>query len=424
VPVVVVSLHERDAPLELLDRLAVTEDEAPKALARLGDSLHLSERVVLSTCMRTEVYAVVERFHDGLADIHRFFEERISDSPSDLQALGEALFVEFDEPAARHLFEVASGIDSPVLGEGEVLRQVRAAHELAHRESATGPILDRLFRHAVEVGKRARSETAIARGTTSLAHVAVALATEHLGANFDDKRVVVVGAGEMGESLVSALERHANRASVVVANRSNDKAVELANRLHGRGVALDALGSELVDADVVFSATAATDVLISADDLRRARSGGRRRPLLIVDAAVPRDFDPDVAQLPGVSLLDVDDLRAYAEREIASRRAEIDHVVAIIDDELDRYAFDASSRDVVPLVTALRSRAEDVRTTELARVVDEMSTMSEEQRAAVEELTRRIVAKLVHEPTVALKQQAGTPKGERLAEALRSLFGL
>ncbi len=423
-PIVVVSLHERDAPLELLDRLAIPDDEAPKALARLGDSPHLSERVVLSTCMRTEVYAVAERFHDGLADIHQFFEERLSDSPSDLQALGEALFVEFDEPAERHLFEVSSGIDSPVLGEGEVLRQVRAAHELARREGATGPILDGLFRHAVEVGKRARTETSIARGTTSLAHVAVELAAEHLGGSFDDKRVVVVGAGEMGESLVSALAPLVQRATVVVANRSVDKAVELGKSLHGRGLSLDTLSSELADADVVFSATAATDVLASADDVRRVRTGGHRRPLLIVDAAVPRDFDPGVAQLPGVSLLDVDDLRAYAERRIASRRAEIDHVVEIIDDELDRYALGARSRDAAPLITALRSRAEDVRAVELARVADAMSEMTDAQRAAIEQMTKRIVAKLVHDPTVTLKQQAGTPKGERLAEALRALFDL
>jgi glutamyl-tRNA reductase len=423
VPIVVVSLHERDAPLELLDRLAVPDEEAPKALARLGDSPHLSERLVLSTCMRTEVYAVAERFHDGLADIHRFFEDRLSDSPSDLAALGEALFVEFDEPAARHLFDVASGIDSPILGEGEVLRQVRSAHELARKEGATGPILDGLFRHAIEVGKRARNETAIARGTTSLAHVAVALAREHLG-SFDGRRVVVVGAGEMGESLVMALAPALANASAAVANRTADKANDLAQRLGARPVALDALAAELAEADVVFSATAATEVLVRADDLRRARSGGHRNPLLVVDAAVPRDFDPDVAELPGVTVLDVDDLRAHAEREMASRRGEIDHVIAIIDDELERYALDARGRDVVPLVTELRARAEEVRTAELARVEVVVSSMTEDQQAAVEQLTRRIVAKLVHGPTVALKQQAGTPKGERLAEAIRALFRL
>ncbi|MGA8296598.1 MAG: glutamyl-tRNA reductase [Acidimicrobiales bacterium] len=423
-PIVVVSLHERDAPLELLDRLAIPDDESPKALAKLGDSPHLSERVVLSTCMRTEVYAVAERFHDGLADIHRFFEDRLSDSPSDLAALGEALFVEFDEPAARHLFEVASGIDSPVLGEGEVLRQVRSAHDVARLEGATGPILDGLFRHAIEVGKRARTETAIARGTTSLAHVAVALAGEHLGGSFDEKHVVVVGAGEMGESLLSALVPVAAKAEVVVANRSVEKAVDLAKSLRGRGVALDALAAELVDADVVFSATAATVVLLSADDLRRARSEGHRGSLLVVDAAVPRDFDPEISELPGVTVLDVDDLRAYAEREMDSRRGEIDQVVSIIDDELEKYALDAKSRDVAPLVTALRSRAEEVRSSELARVAQELEQMTAEQRAAVEQMTKRIVAKLVHEPTVSLKRQAGTPKGERLAEALRALFGL
>ncbi len=176
-PVVVVGLHERDAPLELLECLAFSDEELPKALAGIGDSPHLSETVILSTCMRTEVYAVAERFHDGVDDIGRFLADHLTDGcrPG---ALAEALAVEYDEAAVRHLFEVASGIDSPVLGEGEILRQVRAAHEQARRERASGPVLDGLFRHAVEVGKRARAETGIARGVTSLAHVAVALATE------------------------------------------------------------------------------------------------------------------------------------------------------------------------------------------------------------------------------------------------------
>lgn len=423
-PVVVVSLHERDAPLELLDRLAIGDDEMPKALAKLVDSPNLTECVVLSTCMRTEVYALADRFHDGIADIQDFFTDRLGDSKTAMAALEEALTVEFDEPAVRHLFSVAAGIDSPVLGEGEVLRQVRAAHEQASREHAAGPVLDGLFRHAIEVGKRARTETAIARGTTSLAHVAVELASQHLGAGFAGRRVVVVGAGEMGEGIVDALAPVAKDAEVVVANRSKTKAVALARPLGGRGIVLDALSGELGEADVLFSATAASDVLLGPDELHAARGAKPRRALLVIDVAVPRDVDPEVASLPGVTLLDVDDLRSFAEREMESRRAEINRVEAIIDEEIDRYAADAQGRTVAPVVAALRARAEEIRVGELDRAKASLSSLSEKERAAVESATRRIVAKILHEPTVEVKRAAGSARGERLADALRALFGL
>jgi glutamyl-tRNA reductase len=420
VPVVVVGLHERDAPLEVLESLAFSDEELPKALAGLGGSPHLSGAVILSTCMRTEVYAVAERFHDGVGDIHRFLADRLDDPAR----LAGALTVEYDEPAVRHLFEVASGIDSPVLGEGEVLRQVRAAHALAQREHASGPVLDGLFRHAVEVGKRVRAETGISRGVTSLAHVAVALATEHVGGSLAGRRVVVVGAGEMGEGLVDALSGAGGLADLVVLSRDRRKAKELADPLGGRGAELGDLGTELADADVLFSATAASAVLLGPDDLRRARAGTTRRALLIVDAAVPRDVDPAVASFPDVTLRDVDDLRNLAERSMATRRSEVDRVREIIDEELGRYSLAARGRAAAPVVAALHEHAEQIRAAELARIGTVLDQLDEDERAAVEAATRRIVAKLVHEPTVQVKAAAGSPRGDRLAEALRALFGL
>ncbi len=218
VPVVVVGLNERDAPLELLERLTVPDRELPKALARLGDSPHASEAVILSTCLRTEVYAVVDRFHDGVADIEAFFASL--GASSDLSGeLSERLVLAFDDAAAEHLFEVAAGIDSAVLGEGEILRQVRRAEEIARAERACGPVLGGLFRHAVLAGKRARAETAIARGVTSLAHVAVNLAARHCG-GLSGRQVVVLGAGEMGAGIVAALGAQEDRPSVAVVNRS------------------------------------------------------------------------------------------------------------------------------------------------------------------------------------------------------------
>jgi glutamyl-tRNA reductase len=421
VPVVVVSLHERDAPLELLERLTFSEEELPKALAGLGDSPHLSEVVILSTCMRTEVYAVAERFHDGVQDICRFFGDRLGAGTTSA-ALAEALAVDYDESAVRHLFAVSSGIDSPVLGEGEVLRQVRAAHERARQERASGPVLDGLFRHAVEVGKRARAETGIARGITSLAHVAVALATEHLGGSLAGKRIVVVGAGEMGKGFIGALAPIGELADLVVISRDRAKAGALAGAAGGRGAGLGDLGVELAGADVLLSATSAPETLLGTEDLKRARATERR--LLIVDAAVPRDVDPAVASFPGVTLRDVDDLRSLAEASMASRRAEINRVQAIIAEELDRYALDVERRSVAPVVSALHERAELIRSAEVARIDAVLAGLSEEDRAAVESLSRRIVAKLVYEPTVQVKNAAGSPRGERLAEALRALFGL
>ena len=419
-PVVAVGLHERDAPLEVLERLAFSAEELPKALAALGDSPHLSEAVVLSTCMRTEVYAVAERFHDGVADICRFLGERLDDPAG----LTRSLVVSHDGPAVRHVFEVASGIDSPVLGEGEILRQVRAAHEVARHEGAAGPVLNGLFRHAVVVGRRARAETGIARGVTSLAHVAVALAAGQLGGSLAGRNVVVVGAGEVGEEIVDALAGAGDPADLVVVSRDRRKAEALAGAHHGRGAALSELNSMLADADVLFSATAAPGILLGPEDLRRARAKSPPRPLLIVDAAVPRDVDPAVASLPDVTLRDVDDLRALAERSMATRRAEIDRVQVIIDEELGRYFLAARGRAAAPVVAALHDHAEQIRAGELARISSVLARLGEDERAAVESATRRIVAKLVHEPTVQVKRAAGSPRGERLAEALRALFGL
>ena len=423
-PVVVVGLHERDAPLELLECLAFSDEELPKALAGLGDSPHLSETVIVSTCMRTEVYAVAARFHDGVAEIRRFLGDRLAASTTAAASLDEALVTEHGESAVRHLFAVASGIDSPVLGEGEVLRQVRAAHERAREEQASGPVLDDLFRHAVEVGKRARSETGIARGTTSLAHVAVALATEHCNGSLAGRRVVVVGAGEMGEGIIAALGAEGDLGDLVVVSRSRDKADSVARAIAGRGAEFAELRLALADADVLFSATTAPEVLLGPEDLRLARATRPRRPLLIVDAAVPRDVNPAVASFPGVTLRDVDDLRSFAERSMATRRSEIARVEAIIDEELGRYCADARGRSAAPVVSALHERAETIRVAELARIAAVLSRLGADDRAAVEAATRRIVAKLVHEPTVQVKAAAGSAHGERLDEALRTLFGL
>jgi glutamyl-tRNA reductase len=425
VAVVVVGINERDVSLDVFEQGAVGERDLPKALQALCDSEHVSEAVVLSTCLRTEVYAVVERFHDGLADIEGFFRSRSNISGPDEVALSDHLFCWIDDAAITHLFEVAAGIDSPVLGEGEILRQVRSAAEVARAEQAAGPVLGALFRHAVEAGKRARTDTAIAQGTTSLAHAAVALAADQLEGGFAGRSVLVIGAGEMGAGFSKALGQASPApARVVVANRSAARATAIAEREGAEAVSLAKVDDELAQADVVLTSTAAAGTVLDAARIGAAMSSRPDRPLLVVDVAVPRDVDPAVAGLAGVRLLDVEDVRRFAEAQMTTRRREIPVVRAILAEELERYRVSSAGRSAAPVVAALRARAETIRRAEIERQSARLESLGPETREIVDMITQRTVAKLLHTPTVRIKDAAGSPRGERLAEALRSLFDL
>ncbi|HET9092513.1 MAG TPA: glutamyl-tRNA reductase [Acidimicrobiales bacterium] len=435
--VVAVGIHERNAPFELFEKAAVAEADLAKALRQLTDSPQVSEAVVVSTCMRTEIYAVVERFHDGLSDIEAWLRGRVGDdfladdSPPRRPEPGGGL-VElgrfacwYDDAAVAHLFEVAAGLDSPVLGEGEILRQVRSAAEQALAERASGPVLGLLFRHAVEAGKRVRSETAIQRGTTSLAHAVVELAADH-ALGLEGRRVLLVGAGEMGTGIAKALAgRRDLTGEVVVANRGEDRGRSVADLVAGRSVTLEQLPDELVAADVVLTSTAAGEVILSRERLEAilARREGRQ-PLVVVDAAVPRDVDPAVGEVEGVVLLDMEDVRRFAEEQMAGRLAEVPAARSLLAEELERYRMTAAGRLAAPVVSALHARSEQLRLEEMAHFGSRLEALDPADRELVETLTRRVVAKLLHEPTIRVKDAAGSPRGERLAEALRTLFDL
>jgi glutamyl-tRNA reductase len=284
-----------------------------------------------------------------------------------------------------------------------------------------------LFRHAVEVGKRVRSETAIARGTTSVSQAAVALAASHLGqpgpAPLTGRRIVVLGAGEMGEGMAVALAA-SGAEEIQVVNRTRPRAQALADRIGGRAVGFEQLAVALTEVDVLLTSTGAPEPLLRVEDLIPVLEQRAGRPLLIVDVAIPRDVEPAVRRLDGVTVLDLDDLRAFARAGLEERRREVARVQSIIDEEVSAYASDALAREAAPLVAALHARGEDVRTGELDRFRARIDGLDERQREAVEALSRGIVAKLLHEPTVRLKDAAGSPRGERLAETLRSLFDL
>jgi glutamyl-tRNA reductase len=418
VSLVVVGLNHRNAPVDLLERMAVPGRALPKALHALVAREHLAEAVLLSTCNRTEVYARATLFHPGVDDVRHFLAETAGLDPD---VLADLLYTFHDDAAVTHLFAVAAGLDSMIIGEHEILGQVREAWRVAEREGTAGPLLSRTFRHAIEVGKRARSETGIGRHAVSVSSAAVALAAERLG-SLEGRRVLLLGAGEVGERMAVALAG-AGVEEIVVANRTPSRGHALAERVGGRAIGLDQLDDALAIADVVLSSTGADQMLIERSDIEVAMRRRGDRAMLIVDVAVPRDVDPGVAQVFGVTLLDIDALRALGEQSLQQRRAEIGRVREIITAELDRYRAERSAREVAPLVAALRDHFEQLRLAELERIGGQVGHDAS-VRAALDAVTRAFANKLLHAPTVRLKDAAGTARGELYADALVELFAL
>jgi len=419
VSVIVVGLNHRTVPLPVLERMTVTSSRLPKALDDLRGRRHLAEAVLLSTCARTEIYVVAEKFHGALQSVRDFLAEQSFTPPEEF---GDHLYDFYEEAAAQHLFRVAAGLDSAVLGEGEILGQVGRAAETARVEGTCGSVLSALFRHAVLVGKRSRSETAISRGVTSVSQAAVALADRTLG-SLGSRSVLVLGAGETGEGMAQALKENGG-ASVMVANRTSQKAADVAHRVGGIPVAVGDLELHLAEVDVLLTSTSSDQFVLTADDLQAVMIERAGRPLLVVDVAVPRDVDPGAGDIDGVTLLDMSDVTAFARLGRDARAGEVRSVEAIVESEVERYRAATASREVAPLVASLRERAESIRLAEFDRFRSRLAALDDKDRVAVEALTRGIVAKLLHEPTVGLKNASGTPSGERLSDAVRALFDL
>ena len=417
--ILVIGVNHRSGPLSVLERVALPVDAVPKAVVQLAARDNVREVVLVSTCNRTEVYAVAEKFHGAYADIRDFFCEVGDLSPDDLYP---HLYSHHDDAAVNHLFEVAAGLDSAVVGETEILGQVRHAWEIAQREGGARTTMNLLFRHAIGVGKRARTETGIARGTASVSHAAVEMASERLG-GLDGRRVAVVGAGAMGEGIAVALRR-SGTGDVVVVNRTPERGDALAKRIEGRATGLDQLGAVLADTDVAITCTGAGAPLLTSDVVAAAVADRPHRPLLLVDIAVPRDVAADVHLTPGVVVLDLDDLSEWAERGREQRQSEVERVRAIVHHEVERFAIESTALQAAPLVAGLRARAEQIRQTELARHAKQLGQHDDTTRELIDSITRGLVAKLLHEPSVRLRDQAWSPRGERNAAAVADLFDI
>jgi glutamyl-tRNA reductase len=409
--VLVVGLSHRTAPVAMLERAAVPADDLRKTLDELHRAETISEVLLLSTCNRIEVYADAARFHPAVAEITGVLARQAG---VDVADLSEHLYVHFAEAAAEHMFSVASGLDSMVIGESQILGQVRAAYGLGTQAGSVGSVLHELAQTALRVGKRVHSETGIDRAGASVVSVALDAATSVLG-ELAGRRAVVVGAGSMG-ALAGATLRRRGVSDIVVANRSAQGAQRLADAVGGRAIGLDELPGELADADLLVSCTGATGLVLDATAF-----DARERPLVVLDLALPRDVDPLVGAQPAVSYIDLDDLSA---RGAMVSDEDVRAATGIVGDELRAYLAEQQQLAVAPTVTALRARASQVVETELDRLNARLPGIDDQARREVADAVRRAVDKVLHAPTVRVKELAATPGGDQYAAALRELFDL
>jgi glutamyl-tRNA reductase len=417
--ILALGVSHKTAPLELRERLALPEGRAVGLLGELTDSEHVHEAGAISTCNRTELYLVATDPVEAESHALSLLAREAGIQPTELAG---RLYSYRGAEAARHLYRVTAGLDSMILGEAEVQGQVKRAYELALVEGATGPILNRLFRGALAAGKRARSETGVSERGLSLPSVSVELARRTLG-DLANRSVLLVGAGETAELTARALAARGVE-TVFVANRHHNRAIGLAQRFGGRAVRIDELPALMEDADIVVSSTNSPHHLIERDDLELVMEARDGRPLLLVDLAVPRDIEPDCREVDGVSLHDVDDVQAIADRNASGREAEARRAERLLDSEVERFERWLGSLEAIPTVAALRRRAEEVVERVLAENESRWESLSEGDRERLAVMARAIANRLLHEPTLQLKRSAEDEDAYARVHALRELFGL
>ena len=409
---VVLGLSHRTAPVGQREKAALHPDAAQSLVRSLVAHPEVAECATLSTCNRTEVYTVCEDAEAGAAATARELVASTRISAAELRC---AQYARYDDNAARHLFRVAAGLDSMVLGESEVQGQVRSAVERAEGDGTVGALLRGLFRHALAAGRRVRRETGIGRGATSLSSVAVDIALR-AHPDLSRCRVLVIGAGRMAAATGSALQRH-GASAVAVANRSPSAARALAAQLDGRAAGIDMLAEELAQADIVVSSTEAPHVIVHREQVARALASRPERPLALIDLAVPRDIDAHVSTLRGALLYDIDDLERAIEQGLGGRRRDVSCAERIVEGELARFRAWQSALAVTPTVASLHAHAEQIRRAELARATRGLDAA---QLRSLDALTRSLVTKLLHEPTLRLRETGSLQH----AESIRYLFAL
>jgi glutamyl-tRNA reductase len=412
-------ISHRRASVDLLERLAFGDDDLAKAYRAAADEGAIEGAVILSTCNRVEVYAQVPTYHAGFLALKRLLAETRSVDPDEL---GDALYSHYEESAADHVFDVAAGLDSMVLGEPQILSQVRDAFRRAEAEHATTPLLRDLFHAAARAGRRVRTETGIAAAPDAFVAAGADLADEWLDGLLG-RNATVVGAGHMATLAARHLRERGVR-SIRVLNRTPERARALARRVGGDHAGLDRLAEALADSDVVVGATGASRIVLDERLVRDAMRARRDRPFFVLDLAVPRDVEPSAGSARGVRLVDIEGLRERLSRRDDVVVADVERGREIVREEVRRFSLRRRAERLAPLITGLRERGEDIVRAELERFGSELAELTPDQRSAVEALARGIVAKLLHDPIVRLKERSAPGGDSAYATTLADLFGI
>lgn len=416
---VAVGLNHKTAPVEVREQLSFPEHELADALQKLRSQEAVEGCIILSTCNRTEIYAAVLDVKKGLANIKQFMAECLHD---DLCEIDNYIYVHTLYDTVHHLFRVAAGLDSMILGETQILGQVRTAYQNACELGATNRILNTLFQQAVSVGKRVRTDTEIDRNAVSISYAAVELSRQI----FDDltgRSILIIGAGKMSELTAKHLVAN-GVTSVLVANRSYENAVQLAQQFGGEAIKFDNLFDHMVNADIVISATSARNTIIRPVELEQVMSKRNGKKIFLIDIAVPRDIDPVVTKVNGVTLYDIDDLQHVVDRNLESRKKEAIKAQAIVEDEITKFFQWLNSQFVVPTIAALKQFGEEIKQQELEKALTKLGPVSEKEEKIIRVMAHSIVNSLLHNPIVNLKTYANTNHGHLYTEILQNLFSL
>ncbi|PSO68691.1 MAG: glutamyl-tRNA reductase [Cyanobacteria bacterium QS_7_48_42] len=419
--IAVVGLSHKTAPVEIREKLSIQDAELESAIAQLRSYPHIEEVVILSTCNRLEIYIVASETEQGVFEIARFLSEK---SASSIPQLRQHLFILLHQDASRHIMRVAAGLDSLVIGEGQILSQVKHTHKLAQKYKGLGRILDRLFKQAITAGKRVRSETSIGSGAMSISSAAVELAQMKVQ-NFAGYCVAVIGAGKMAQLLVQhLLAKGAEKISIV--NRSSKRAEELASKFPEAEIELYPLSemmSAITASDLAFTSTAASEPILDRSKLEMSLEPNRA--LMLFDISVPRNVHADVNELAHVETYNVDDLKAVVAQNSESRRRIAQEAETLLEEEMLAFEIWWRSLEAVPTISSLREKVEGIREQELEKALSRLgSEFADKHQEVIEALTRGIVNKILHEPMVELRSQQDMETRRRTLESLRSLFNL
>ncbi|MGG5254870.1 glutamyl-tRNA reductase [Neobacillus sp. SM06] len=417
--IVMVGLNYKTAPIEIREQLTFNEADLGEAMKKLQTKKSILENLIVSTCNRTEIYAVVDQLHTGRYYIKEFLSEWFQLEQSD--------FVPYlnyfeEDNAVEHLFTVSCGLDSMVLGETQILGQIRTAFLAAQKNETTGTIFNQLFKQAITVAKRGHSETEIGANAVSVSYAAVELAKKIFG-SLDHKHVVILGAGKMGE--LAAQNLHGSGVKkVTVLNRTYEKAIDLASRFNGQAKTMEELESSLVDADILISSTGAKDIVISKETMARVEKIRRGKPLFVVDIAVPRDLDPGIAELENVFLYDIDDLEGIVEANMLERKKAAEKIQLMVEREMVEFKQWLSVLGVIPVISALREKALAIQAETMESIERKIPHLSEHDRKVLNKHTKSIINQLLKDPILQAKELAARPDAEQTLDLFKKIFNI